>query len=288
VSTMTKVFIVLTTVLSITASALFIGAAAQWANWKEVAQTYQQLQHAELVKRMNLEATTAAALAMKDAGLADSSARLARSQEDNTRMANELATVRNDLARRTNEAVAAEAGRKKQEEILAVQTAELTGLQKQTQTLLTQNIDLQTRNQRLNSRVLELTSQVTIATDQIRNLQEKLYAMEQQVAGVAPRAYRQAAAELEIPRVAPVTPTVAGPIRGEITSVNSGYASISVGETSGVVSGMVFLIYRGSQYVGEFVVDSVRPTESGGKLQTLAGQVSAGDRVMFGFDAATR
>ncbi len=287
-STMTKVFIVLTSILSITASVLFVSAAAQWANWKEVATNYQQMQQAELVKRMNLEGTMAAAIAMKEGALADINGRLAKVNEDNARLVNEMATLRNDLARRTNEAVASEAGRKKQEEILAVQTAQLTGLQKQSQSLLTQNIDLQTRNQRLNSRVLELTSQVTIATDQIRNLQEKLYALEQQSTGIAPRGSYRATSAMEAPRAIPTTPVVAGPIRGEITAVNAGYASISVGEATGVVPGMVFLIHRGSQYVGEFVVDSVRPNESGGKLQTLATEVASGDRVTYGFDTATR
>lgn len=288
-SAMTKVFIVLTAVLSIALSCLFIAAAAQMANWKELAEDYQQLQGAEFTQRMNLESIMYGALAMKDDALQAKTQSLDTAEAQVQDLSNDLGDARNDLARQRNEAVAAEAGRKKLEEILDVQTAELTGLQKQNQTLLTQNIDLQTRNTRLNSRVLELTSNVTILTDQLRNLQEKLYAAEQQVATLQQRlasGRRVAAAPTAAAGAVPLSVPVAGPIRGEIVEVDGTYASINIGETSGVVPGMTFMVHRGATFLAELVVDRVRPKEAGGKLRTMQQPVGPGDAVAYGLESA--
>jgi chromosome segregation ATPase len=227
------------------------------------------------------------ALAMKNADLAQKDQTIDATQKQNQDLLNELAGAKNDLARRTNEAVAAEAGRKKLEEILGVQTGELTALQQQHGAMLTQITDLQTRNTRLNSRVLELTSNVTILTDQLRNLQEKLYASEQQVADLQQRMAtgRRVASATEAPAGAvPVASAVAGPIRGEITEIDGNYASINIGETSGVVAGMTFMVHRDSTFVAELVIDKVQPKLAGGKLRTVQQAVRRGDAVAYGLE----
>lgn len=283
-SILTKVFVVLTSVVAIVLSCLTVATAARWSNLRENLDTYQQLYQGELVKRMNTEAVMATNLAMKDDELQNARALAAKRDEETRQMGDQLASLRTDLARRTNEAVAADAGRKKLEAILEVQTAELSSTQKQNQVLNSQNIDLQTRNQRLAARNLELTGQVTIAVDENRNLQEKLYAAEHApqrggagakvpTAGVAPGG------------VTPVTPQVAGPISGEVTQVDQDYVSINVGDTSGVQPGMEFMIYRGQTYLGDLKINTVRPKEAGGKLTLVKSgqQVQRGDRVVYGY-----
>lgn len=287
-SALTKVFIVLTSVLSIVVSVLFVGTAAQWAESKELVDTYQVLEEAAVTERRNLQVIMEASLAMKDDALQQKTQALEAARNQVQDLLNDLANARSALAVCTNDKAAADAGRKKLEEIVDVQTVELTALQKQNQMLLTQNIDLQTRNTRLNSRVLELTSTVTIQNDQRRNLQEKLYACEQEntelqqslASGrrVLPRGEEIAG------RVAPVAISVVGPIRGEIMEVDGNYASINVGDTSGVVEGMTFMVYRGSTFIAELVIDSVRPKQAGGKLKTMQQQVNLGDAVAFGLE----
>ncbi|MGD8452957.1 MAG: hypothetical protein PVJ57_14150 [Phycisphaerae bacterium] len=286
-STMTKVFIVLNAVLSIAMSCLFIAAAAQWVNWRELATKYQEQAGAAITERNSVQSVAEASLTIKE----DEIQRLTQELDVNDRqrqdLANELADSKNELARRTNEAVAADAGRKKLEEMLGVLTGENTALQKQNQALLTQNIDLQTRNTRLNSRVLELTSNVTIMTDQLRNLQEKLYAAEQQVAALQQRmaeGHRVASASETVAGVMPVAAPVAGPIRGEVTAIDGNYASINIGQTSGVVSGMTFMVHRGESFVAELVVDRVWPDQAGGKLKTIKEEVRPGDAVAYGLE----
>lgn len=287
-STLTKVFVVLTSVMAIALSCLTIASAARWSNLQENLESYQQLYQAELVARMNTQAVMAAKLAMLDDELDKRAELLAQRDREVRELTDQLASLRNDLARRTNEAVAAEAGRKKLEEILEVQTVELSSAQKQNQELLSQNIDLQTRNQRLASRNLELTGQLAIATDENRNLQEKLYAAEQKLREVqqAMAAGRRVVAVEAPPGAVPLSPVAAGPISGEVTQVDGSYVSINVGETSGVVPGMEFMVYRGQTYLGDLKVENVRPKEAGGKLTLLrtGQQVRPGDRVVHGLE----
>ncbi|HUU98665.1 MAG TPA: hypothetical protein VM487_23270 [Phycisphaerae bacterium] len=284
-STMTKVFVVLTAVLAIAVSCLFIAAAAQWDNWKDLAEDYQKLAEGAISKAQNVDFAMQAALTLKDQEISDIQRALADTQKNRQELADDLARAKSDLAKARNEALAFEAGRTKLQEILGVTTGELKALQKQNQGLLGQNIDLQTRNSRLNSRVLDLTTNVTILTDQVRNIQEKLYAAEQQAVELQQRlvAGRPVPAEPETPGAVPVALPVKGPIEGEILQVEGNYAGISVGETSGVVPGMVFMVYReGGGYLADLVIDRVRPKESGGKLSTLVkGEVRRGDSVRY-------
>ncbi len=283
-STMTKVFVVLTAVLAIVLSCLTVSVAARMTNQKEQNDAYQLLAQSETVRRLNVEAVMATSLAMKDDTIQQQAQTMAKKDEELRSTSDELANLRIELARQSNERVAAEAGRKKLEEMLDVLTAEATSSQKQNQVLLTENIDLQTRNQRLAARVLELTSQTTILTDENRNLQEKLYAEQQRGKEVVRAAAAPAKIEAEPAKgVTPVRPPVAGPIKGEVVEVDGRYVSINIGETSGVVAGMAFMVYRGETYVGDLEVENVRPKEAGGKLTMVApGQsVQRGDRVSF-------
>lgn len=288
-STLTKVFVVLTSVVAIVLSCLTVATAARWSNLRENLESYQQLYQSEFVKRMNTETVMATSLAMKDDELQQARALVTKRDDDVRQLGDQLAAARADLARRTNEAVTAEAGRKKLEAILEVQTAELSGTQKQNQVLVSQNIDLQTRNQRLATRNLELTGQLTIAVDENRNLQEKLYAAQQMTkelqrsGGGAARA----PSAVETPGgVVPVSQQVAGPISGEVVQMENGYVTVNVGETSGVVQGMEFMIYRGQTYIGDLKVETVRPKEAGGKLTLVrtGQQVQRGDRVVCGLE----
>lgn len=288
-STMTKVFVVLVAVLALALSCLTISAAARWSNQKDMIDSYQQLYQAEFVRRLNMEAVLAVTQAMHDDALKEKEDLLTKKQDEVRQLTDELAARNLDLARETNDRVAAEAGQKKLMEILSVQTAENTAMRKQYQELLTDNIDLQTRNQRLASRVLELTSDVTIATDENRNLQEKLYAQEQRNKELqqALATGRRATQLVEAPAgVVPAMAQVVGPIEGEVVEVDGRYVSINVGETSGVVAGMCFMVRRGSTYVADLKVETVRPKEAGGKLTMLApGQaVRRGDQVAFGLE----
>jgi regulator of replication initiation timing len=282
VSTLTKVFVFLTAIFGIVLSCLFVAAAAQWDNWRQLAQTYQQQAQGEFTQRINLQATAAAELAMKSDALEEKSRLLAAAEQRIVQLTSDLARTQGELARARNDAQAFEAGRAKLQESLDVVTRQLDGTQKQNVTLLSQNTDLQTRNAKLNSRVLDLTARVTTLTDEARNLQEKLFAAEQQLADGGRG--RGTAIEPTSPSgVRASQPLVKGPIRAEVVEVQGGYASINAGESSGVAPGMTFIVFRDNgKYVGDLVVDRVWPGQAAGKLASVQDAVQIGDDAIFG------
>ena len=278
-STMTKVFVVLTAVLSIMASVLFIASAAQWQNYKEAYASAQSERDAEHTLRKSLEATLAASLAMKDDIIATKDRLLADAQNQKQELSDKHAELEAELNRARNEEVASEAARTRLRETLGVVTAELKGLQAQNKTLLSENIQYQTRISQLNTQLLDLTAQATILTEEVRNLKQKNYAYEQQLAS------SQTVTTVDTGKLSteapPIVPSVTGDILGEITGVRDSYAQINIGETSGVVSGMTFMVHRGSTYLGEFEVTKVYPNEAGGRLSTVQGEIRPGDRISY-------
>ena len=284
-STLTKVFVVLTSVLAIALSCMFIAAAAQWDNWRLQADRLRSERDAAKTEAANTAAAMQVRLAIQEDQLNTVRGQLNDAQQQIDRLTQQLAGVQRDLARADNERLAAEAGRTKLQEILDVTTAQLKALQKQNQTLLAQTMDLQTRNSRLNSRVLELTTNVQLLTDESRNIQEKLFACERQnaklqkLAAAAPASGEAPAVPGAVSANAPVEE-----IRGKIIDVQDGYAAINVGQSSGVVAGMTFMVYReGGTYLGELVIEKVSPDQAGGRLNAAAqGEIRAGDQVVYG------
>src|SRR5512140_1093972 len=126
---MTKVFIVLGTVLAIVLSCLTVAIAARTPNLRNSLDAYQQLYQAEFANRLSLETTMYTQLAMKDDQLRRVTETSAKQSADNRQLNEQLASLRTDLARANNQQAAAEAGRKKLEEMLGVQTVELTNVQ---------------------------------------------------------------------------------------------------------------------------------------------------------------
>jgi hypothetical protein len=277
VSTLTKVFVVLTAVLSIAMTCLFMAAASQWQNYRELTDTLQDQRDSAVTGQQNAVAMQAAALALKDDQLRDTREALEKALADRTKLNDDLAKLRNDLTQEKNEKLAADARATKFQEMLEVTSAERNALQKQNQTLVAQNLDQQSRLSRSNSRVLELTTNLTILKDELRNMQEKLIAAE------GGRAITRAP---DVPSgVTAMQPPARTDIRGEIVDVSAGYASVNVGEASGVSVGMTLMVYRNGSYLGDLKIESVRPNESGGRLDTLArGDIRPGDRVMSGMN----
>jgi hypothetical protein len=278
VSTMTKVFVVLTAVLSIIASVLFVSAAAQWKNWRQIAEVSQTEKSAAVVERDQMAATMAAVLAMKNDTLRSRDEIIADQRAQLESLGAAQGEVQTQLAEAQTQRTLSEAGRTKLQEILGVVSAELSALQKRTETLLEQNITYQSRIAALNERVLELTADTTILTEQNRNLQARLVASQRQLSNLRERLPADGEGGSTD---GGVTPAVAGPLRGEITDVADRYASINIGRGSGVTPEMVFMVYRGSDFLGELVVTRVNPETAGGRLRTLQGQVRAGDLVAY-------
>lgn len=286
-STMTKVFVVLTSVLTITVSTLFVAAAAQWNNWHELADNYRTDRDAAITERQAAQASAAILAAIKDDAIAEKERTVSELNQKLQVQTDENARLRSDYSRARSEALSVEGSRKSLESLLTVATTGRNRAEEHNNELRSENMELQTRNTQLNARVTGLTSEVNLRTEEIRNLQEKHYALTQQFALL--RRSGTAGAGLDdttgagTARV--VSPSVRGVIDGTVTSVDGNYASISVGETSGVAAGMEFMLVRNGTYVGDLLIDTVRPKEAGGKLVPAAGRsVQSGDLARFGLD----
>ncbi len=272
-SAMTKVFVVLNAVLSIALSCFVVAFTAQSENWKALALAYQQDRDSAVTKLQAVAAGLLGSVALKDEVIAGQAADIKRLNQEKQDLADQLNKTTSEFTVVKNEKVAAEAGRTKLQEMLDTKMAEVAAIRAQNDELRRQNIDTQARNNRLNLRNLELTTNVTILQDENRNLQEKLYAA-QQLASAKPAAVTPA------PGTVAAAPSVAGTIKGEITVVDGTYASVDVGEASGVQPGMTFMISRGATYLGDLVIDRVRPNEASGKVTMLASaEIRRGDRV---------
>ena len=284
-STLTKVLTVLVALFSVVLSAVYVTSAAQWANYRDLANSLQEQRDAALAERQEVEAVLTLSLTQKDGQLQQSMAardealrRVADAETKQSELRAQLGTMQKDVA-------SAEASRKKLEELASISTGQAAALDKQSQTLLTENIDLQTRNQQLLQRTYELTAELTIKEDELRNLRERQAGRESPLAGdYSPGATRIAEGlPAETPDgVATLSAVQTTPnIRGEVVDVAGNYASINVGESSGLAKGMIAMVFRGNQYLADLAIDNVRPREAGGKLTTLVGAVRAGDRVQF-------
>lgn len=283
-STLTKVFVVLNSILSIVVSCLFVAFAAQQSNWRELAQRYQEARDSAITHTQSVVGSSLAAQALKDDDLAARGREVAEKQAQIQALTGEMAKANTELSQVKNDKLAAEAGRTKLQEILDVTSAELRTVQKQRDELLGGNQDLQSRNARLNARVLDLTAQTAILTDESRNLQEKLSAGSTGTTSRTTGSRTWSSADMPS-GVSTARPAVVGQIRGQVTTIDGSYASIDVGDSSGVSSGMRFIVHRGGTYLGEIVVDRVNPKDAGGKLVALAsGTISKGDSVVWGLE----
>ncbi|MBK9119691.1 MAG: hypothetical protein IPM18_08835 [Phycisphaerales bacterium] len=288
-STLTKVMVVLNAVVAIALSSLVIASAARWTNTQQTIEHYQTLYAAEMADKLALQGSMAALLAIQNDDNRVLRNQLSQHETAANANAEQTAALRIELSRAVIKAEAAEAGRKKLEEILGVQSVELSNLQSQNRTLLEQNIDLQTRNQRLSGRNLELAGQLTVAVDENRNLQEKNFALSralQEAQDQLASGRRPTRADETPVGVVAASPLVAGPIRGEIIKIDGRLVSINIGESSGVVSGMEFLVYRGQTYIGDIRIDTVWPKQAGAQvtLENTGEQIRPGDTVVFGWD----
>jgi cell shape-determining protein MreC len=79
--------------------------------------------------------------------------------------------------------------------------------------------------------------------------------------------------------VTPLTPISPTPVRGKILEISGNLVTISVGSADGVKEGMVFMITRGDQYVGDLKISTVNPNQSAGRMVRTTLAPAQGDQV---------
>ena len=90
-------------------------------------------------------------------------------------------------------------------------------------------------------------------------------------------------------RITPLTNRAPARISGQVQSVKGHLVIISVGSADNVQKGTTFVVFRGTDYVGDVEITDVQPNMAAGRLiRTRPGMsVRAGDQVQDEFHFAT-
>ena len=286
---LTKVFVVLVTVLSVLLVALIVPFVANTENYK------QQLEDSRTAKAAAEELAT---LRQNELNAAQS-----RDSEMVTVLKSQAQNLSTQINLLTQQLADSEAKARSESEKLAkfeadwsrlIATnqqntqmtqelrAELTERREKMVDQQTQMIELADRNNELESQIEAMTRQVRRVHEQLTQLQEQNADLEQKLAQLPPQ-WQQKILSEEV-QAAPFIPET--PIRGQITKVqqlkDELFVQVNVGENDGVITNMKFLVHRGNQFLGTLIITTVDAQNSAGRMQLTQGQVAVGDSILTG------
>ncbi|MFH0981509.1 MAG: hypothetical protein V2A79_08220 [Planctomycetota bacterium] len=281
-SPLTKIFIVLLAVFSIAFAMSTISFVSQTNQWKKLAEGYRAAQTIVETKLVNQSAGHAAE---KANWLDARREQLRQTAELETRLQDkeqDLAALKAELAQLKAEKSSAEALARNLTGQLQLCGTGRDNEQKQRETFQQRNIELEKRNLDLNERVNELTAQTVVFVQQQRQYEQQINILREENQKLATVTRRAAAGEFDVgggDAVTPVEPVAGTPIRGHVLEVDGKLATISVGSADGVQENMTFVIYRGSEYVGDLKITDVEPHRAAGTIVRARGTPQVNDLV---------
>ncbi|MBN1437370.1 MAG: hypothetical protein JW936_09860 [Sedimentisphaerales bacterium] len=291
-STLTKVFVLLVSVLALFLCGAVVTLIGNNTNWQQAYENQRDITEAAQVQATAVQMKYSELDAVKDRLIAEQ-------RQVNASLVERLVELQAD---RDEQALA----RAQAESQIATLVALSESVQQSNQNLHEVEQSLQgalreAYRARTNAEaeVIALNRQLNderALTEQLesvrRRSQEQIYLLEEENAELRQRLQAAAASGVEFRSEAGggVTMAIDGgtsprvPIRGEITDIGDNLVSISVGSSSGVREGSEFRVLRGGDYVASLVVELVEPQQSAGRLINSQDQVFVGDRVSTGFD----
>ncbi|MEK6675522.1 MAG: hypothetical protein AABZ47_07700 [Planctomycetota bacterium] len=283
-STLTKVFVVLLVVFSIAYTSMTVSIVAQTTKWRDVAEKYEEHARIADTNLRNLIAANAAELASAQDSINSHSARISELEKQLQASKTEGSQLTAELAKVGAEKSSAEAMSRGLLAQLQVAESARSEYKKQRDELETQSVDLQRRNVDLNDRVNEQTAQIIVLQEQKRQYEQQIHILRSENEKLANESRRMSSGlAMEEPtgaamkQAVALTPVAASPIRGEIIEIAGNILTISVGSADGVTKDMVFVVYRGGQYIGDLRVGMVDPNRSAGRLIQSAMAPKVGD-----------
>jgi len=272
-STLTKVFVVLLVFTSIAVTTVAVSISAQTTNWKKSYQSMEQRSRIADAQIRSLNAATAAQFAT----LRDT---INKRVEEVNRLRSELQANEdqsNSLRLQLKQAVADRASADAMNRGLLgqLQASEKNGQAHRQQRDETEahNLELERRNVDLNERINEETSRIAVLLEQRRQFEQQINILKKANEGLAQKAKTLAVGStLENPAGAALqgvtaqTPVAGIAIRGKVVEVSGDIVTISLGSADGVKTGMVFVIRRQGDYVGDLQISVVEPDQSAGRL----------------------
>lgn len=290
-SVLTKVFVVLLTLVSIALSMLVVGAFARQEDWRASANDWRAAALAAQAKERAVSQSAALEQARAQDRRQRDVAQISELQAKVAEQARGIDEMNRSLAEDKNQLTVAQGTANALAEQNKVFLADVNKEREFSAKLSKRNSELERQGVDLTDRVKELTTNMTMAQSQVRALQQQLAAVSGRGAAEGGAATsgapgRENIVEANIPTVQPSQTTEAiAPIRGEITSVKGTLAEISVGSADGVSAGMKFLIYRSgqrgakAQYLGTLRITKVDAKTAAGAIEQSEGDIRSGDTV---------
>lgn len=281
-STLTKVFVVLLAVFSIAFTVMTVSVVAQTTNWRETALTYEEQARIADTNLRNMIAASAADLAAARDQVESYAANAAELETKLADKTNECGQLRANLAKA--EAGNASSGAMNASLVAQLQASEAARdeYRKQREDLEKRNIELERRNVDLSDRVNELTARVAVMIEEKRQFEQQINILKSQNERLS-RAEGAASPVFEspsgaaMPNVRAVNPPSGSPVRGSVVAVEGNLVTLNVGSADGVQTEMVFVLYRGGEYVGDVQVSVVDPDQCAGRLIRSTRTPMAGD-----------
>lgn len=287
-SILTRVFVVLLSVLSVALSAFVLATFAQQENWRASAKDWRSAALAAQAKERAASSNAAleqqrslARRSQDQQTIGDLQARLQTKETESAELERKLAEAQNGLTVEQAQVTSANENSK-------VVLAALNHEKEFSTKLASRNSELERRNVDLNDRVQDMTTSLTMARSMVRALKQQIESMAKGPSADSQIPGGSAIVEANTPTVEPsvgAISSMATPIRAEITSIRGDLASISVGSADGVAPGMRFLVYRSGgsggkpEYLGTLKVTRVDANQSAGEIELSEGEIRAGDSV---------
>jgi hypothetical protein len=284
-SVLTKVFVVLVTVLSILLVALFVPFVAKTDNFKQqveaarrdaqgarqTAEARQSEINSIQGKQSEAFVQLASAKALVDQQVLALNDRLAQAEKESLEAKSELVKREADLTQFA-------AASKLDSQLREAMEAELKDRR-------SAMVSQQTRMIELQDRIEEVNAQLQAAERERKRTAERLVELESKNADLQKQALRGGA-----PAATATTPPAdfesPVPIHGQVARVQKlegdTFVQINIGKTSGVEENMRFLVHRGDTYLGTLVITAVDTTASSGRMKLLTGEPQEGDQVLSG------
>ncbi|NLF30116.1 MAG: hypothetical protein GX591_04415 [Planctomycetes bacterium] len=281
-NTLTKILIVALSLLCVVAAVLFIQLSVGQANYRQAyeqkdaawevakAQAQQQTQVANLAKQA-LDALAA----QKETGDRDAATEIDRLNTENARLQAENARLVGQQEAQSASLVGLKASVEQQTQMNELLTRQLDERNAVVQDLTEQHRRTTLQAQEL-ARDLETARQnVSVKTGLLAAAESKILDLEQRLA--------RAGTGTRLGDPAPVPTTV---INGRVTAVDAAHqvAQLNVGSADGVAEGMLFILYRGTEFVGELKVAQVQPNDCAGLLSNLQRQPQPQDKATTNLD----
>ncbi len=208
-------------------------------------------------------------IAQDNANLAKANMELANVKNDLLAEQGKTASLMSQANQLTNMSNASGAERKQLQ-------SQLLQVRKDNAALRTDNITLSKTNQKLGLQRQLYEKEIRLLKEQNFSLGERMEKLRGQLQTSASGVPASSSPDAT---VKPVSGMGSSPIIGEVTNVRDGLAEISVGGSHGVKSGMEFIVYRGSQYLGKLKINKVLADKSAGNLLQVQGNIRPGDKV---------